>query len=249
MKREFFAAAVILTVALTAGPLNAQVQLFLDEHLVPYDDGNVSAWVFPVAGAMDEAFDDLDDYAKDRSDVRMKKDRGEQMIAEKVSVPAISTHRGDLIGYGYSMGQRDALALIFRMGYDIALNSEEWPDEMENFRTWTRAFMAYHYEQSYARRTDELEKELKSLERDKSQLERKIDRLTDDISKLGRKIAEETETEEINELETEINDSERELKSLMAELPPLESQISSLSTRINQLKAESHTYQSTIGTL
>lgn len=249
MKRNLFARAVVIVASLAIGPLNGQVHLFLDEHLISYDDGNVTAWVFPVAGAMDDAFKDLDDYAKDRSDVRMKKDRGEQMIAEKVSVPAISTHRGDLIGYGYSMGQKDALALIFRMGYDISLNSEEWPDQMENFRTWTRAFMAYHYEQSYTRITDELEKELKDLERDKSQLEKKIDRLTDDISKLGRKIAEETETEEINELETEINDSERELEALMADLPMLESQISSLSTRINQLKAESHTYQSTIGTL
>lgn len=229
--------------------VKAQIHLFLDEQTITLDEVSVSAWVFPVAGSLDEALSDLNDFAKDRSDVRMKSDGREMMIGEKVSIPAISTNRGDLIGFGFSRDLDNDLALVYRLGYDIALNSAEWPDEMENFRSYARAFMAYHFDQSYARRIDELEKELKGFERDKSQLERKIGRLTKDINKLGKKIGEETETEKINELEVEINEAENELKVLMSEVSPLESQISSIQKKIDQNKAESNTYQGTIGVL
>ena len=56
---------------------------------------------FPVARDLDEALDDLREYSKDRSDVKMKKDGENLVIAEKVSIPTFVTKRGDLIGYGY----------------------------------------------------------------------------------------------------------------------------------------------------
>lgn len=79
----------------------------------------------------------------------MKKGGANLIIAEKVSVPVIITKRGDLIGYGFTKDNYYEIALIFRLGYDISINSKEWAVEMNNFCSYAKAFMSYHYEHYY----------------------------------------------------------------------------------------------------
>ena len=91
------------------------------------------------------------------------KNGGENLlIAEKVSIPTIATKRGDLIGYGFITENYYGMALVFQLGYDISINSMEWAVEMNNFRSYAKEFMSYHYEQSYSRRIEALEKEIKT---------------------------------------------------------------------------------------
>jgi len=229
------------------GSLQAQIHLFIEEQEVNLSDGKSSAWVFPVTGSLEEALDDLKDYCKDRSDVKLKKGGDNLIIAEKVSLPIIATKRGDLIGFCYITEQYYAMALVFKLGYDISVNSREWTSEMQNFRNYTKAFMSYHYEQSYARRVKVLEKELKAVEKDKEQNENKINNLTNKINNLSKKIGKETETTKIEGYESDINTHEADIRQLMDTLPGLESKIADLKAQINQTMTESNTYQSTIG--
>jgi prefoldin subunit 5 len=244
MKKILF----ILTAGIMfTGSLQAQIHLFIEEQEVNLSDGKSSAWVFPVTGTVEEALDDLKDYCKDRSDVKMKKGGDNLIIAEKVSLPIIATKRGDLIGFCYITEQYYTMALIFQLGYDISVNSREWTSEMQNFRNYTKAFMSYHYEQSYARRVKVLEKELKAVEKEKGQNENKINNLTNKINNLSKKIGKETETTKIEGYESEINTHEADIRQLMDTLPGLESKIADLKAQINENKTESNTYQSTIG--
>lgn len=229
--------------------LQAQIRLFLDEQEVGLPDGTSSAWVFPIAGIAEDAIEDLDDYGKERSDVKMKKVGDNLIIAEKVSMPAIASKRGDLLGYVYLKDQSYNMAMVFQLGYDISLNSADWSPEMENLRNYAKAFMAYHYEQEYTRRAKPQEKELKDLEKEKKQTENKIGNLNDKINNLGKKIGKETETAKIEAYETDIRTLEADVKQLMDNLPGLESSISQLRARIEQNLAESSVYLSTIGGL
>lgn len=71
--------------------IHAQIHLFLQEQNVKLKDGSSAAWVFPAARDLDEALDDLKDYCKDRSDVKLRNDGDNLVIAEKVSIPSIVT--------------------------------------------------------------------------------------------------------------------------------------------------------------
>ena len=64
--------STIIAVILLTGSANAQIHLFLQEQEINLKDGRSSAWVFPVALDIDEALDDLKEYSKDRSDVKIK---------------------------------------------------------------------------------------------------------------------------------------------------------------------------------
>lgn len=229
--------------------LQAQVHLFLEEQEVGLPDGVSTAWVFPVIGNLEDALEDLDDYCKERSDVKMKNGGNNLIIAEKVSIPAIASKRGDLVGYAYITDQNYNMALVFQLGYDISLNSTDWPTEMGSMRNYAKAFMTYHYEQEYARRLKTQEKELNALEKEKKQNVNKIDNLTNKVNNLGKKIGKETETAKIEAYEAEIRTLEADVKQLMDTLPGLEANITQLKTRIEQNLSESSVYLSTIGGL
>ena len=106
---------LIATIMLT-GSINAQIHLFLQEQEIDLKDGKSSAWVLPVARDLDEALDDLKDYCKDRSDVRLKKRRREsvdcgrsihtQHCHQKGRPVGLRIHNGELLwpGPGISTG-------------------------------------------------------------------------------------------------------------------------------------------------
>jgi prefoldin subunit 5 len=244
MKKLFI---LLLAGCLGTASLDAQMHLFLEEQEVDLEDSRSSAWVFPVARNLEEALDDFKDYCKDRSDIRLKKGGENTLIAEKISLPTIATKRGDLIAHCFITEQYYGMAIVFQLGYDISLNSKEWTTEMQNLRSYAKAFMSYHYEQSYARRIDALEKELKDVEKERNQAENKINNLTKKMNNQSKKIAEETETDKIEELEAEINSLEADIKQLMDTLPGLEARITELKSQIDTNKSESNAYQSAIG--
>ncbi|RLD24190.1 MAG: hypothetical protein DRI70_08505, partial [Bacteroidetes bacterium] len=89
--------SVYIVAILIFPSLDAQIHLFLEEQEVNLKDARSSAWVFPVARDLDEALDDLREYSKDRSDVKMKKDGENLVIAEKVYIASNVTKRGNLV--------------------------------------------------------------------------------------------------------------------------------------------------------
>lgn len=245
MKKGLF---LMLVVILFSVSVSGQIHLFLEEQEFVYGDGKVTGWVFPATGSQEEVLDDMKDYLKDRSDIKLKKAGNNTLVAEKVSLPAITTKRGDLIGYSRITEQNYSMAIVFKLGYDISLSTTEWEKEMQNLKHYVKSFMTYHYEQVYARRVNDLEKELKGVQKEMDQTESKINSLTKKVNNNSKKIAKETETVKIDELEAEINTLEGDMKVLMDTLPGLQAKIDQLKKQIDQNKAESNTYLSTIAT-
>ena len=239
---------LLLAGILFSGSLFSQIHLFLEEQAFIFGDGKVTGWVFPATGSQEEVLDDMKDYLKDRSDIKLKKDGDNILIAEEVSLPAITTKRGDLIGYSQITEQYYSMAIAFRMGYDISLSTAEWPKEMGNLKQYVKSFMIYHYEEVYSRRIKDLEKELNGVEKERDQAESKINSLAKKINNNSKKIGKETETAKIDAFQAEINTLESDMKALMDTLPGLQAKIDQLTKQIDQNKAESSTYLSTIAT-
>ncbi len=233
---------------LLSGLLNAQQHLFLEEQELTFADGKVSAWVFPAAASQEETLNDLKDYLKDRSDIKLKKEGDEILIAEKVSLPAVTTKRADLIGICRITQQYYSMAVIVKLGYDVSLSTAEWPTEMASLHHYVKDFMIFHYEQVYARRISTLEDQIKNVEKERDQTENKIGSLNNKISSNNKKIAKETDNGKINELNTENTTLEGDMKVLTDNLPALVSELDNLKTKVEENKAEVNTYLSTIAT-
>lgn len=239
---------LLLAGMLFSGSLNAQLHLFLEEQEMALPDGKVTAWVFPATSSQEETLDDMKDYLKDRSDLKLKKEGDEMLIAEKVSLPAVTTKRGDLIGICRITEQYYSMAIIFKLGYDVSLSTTDWSAEMENLRQYVKGFMVYHYEQVYARRVKDLEKQIKETEKVRDQTENKIGNIANKIENQKKKIGKESEATKIEALEGEIVTMEADMKRLSDTLPDLELQLTNLHKKVEQNKTEVNAYLSTIGT-
>lgn len=246
MKKYDYLLIVLFSLALS---VQGQSHLFLEEQEVDLEDTRSSAWVFPIYRDVEAALDDLKDYCKERSDVKMKKGGDNVLIGEKVRIPSIADKRGDLIGHAYITDNYYGMALVFQLGYDISVSSAEWEPEMKNFRNYAKEFMAYHYERSFSRKIKDLEKDIKDLEKDIKQTENKIDNSNKKIDNFNKKIGKEENQEKIDEFKTEIAALQAEINTLSSTLPPLNSQVTELRETMNKIKTESHTYLSTIGTI
>jgi len=211
--------------------INAQDNFFLEEQLIQLEDTRFSAWVFPVAHDLDFA---LKEYI---------------MLGEKLSIPGISTKRGDLIGKGFITETYYSVALIFKLGYDISLNSVIWEQEMKNFRSYAREFMSYHFEKAFARRIDGVEKQISDLDKEKKQALNKIDSDNKKIQSLDKKISKETDETKIAESKTEISVLEDNIAGLTNTTTQLQDQIDSLKEDELDINAELHTVQENIGSL
>ncbi len=237
---------LLLAATLFSATLNAQDHLFLREQVITLEDGKVSAWVFPATDSQEETLNDFKDYLKDRSDLKLKKEGDDMLIAEKVSLPAITTKRGDLIGICRVTEQYYSMAVMFKLGYDVSLSTSEYPTEMESLRHYMKAFMTFHYERVYAGRISDLEDQIKDVEKVRDQTEGKIASLNKKFASNTKKITKETDTGKINELNTENTALEGEMKVMTDTLPGLVLQIDNLSKGVEENKTELNTYMSTI---
>jgi len=226
--------------------VHSQIHLFLEEQVVDLGDSRSSAWVFPVAHDLDLAMGDLQDYCKERSDVKLKKEGENILMGEKVSIPTIATKRGDLVGKGFITETYYGVALIFQLGYDISLNSVDFAPEMKNFRNYAKEFMSYHYEKSFTRRVVAVEKQISELEKEKGQGDNKIGSANKRIQNLNKKIAKETDESKISLYKAEIEANEMEITTISSDNSKLQEQIDQLKGDLEKLKEELHKFQANI---
>ena len=240
--------AVLLIASIGILSVHSQIHLFLEEQMTDLGDARSSAWVFPVAHDLELALEDLQDYCKERSDVKLKKEGDNIVMGEKVSIPSIATKRGDLVGKGYITETYYGVALIFQLGYDISLNSIDFAPEMKNFRNYAKEFMSYHYEKSFTRRVVATEKQISDLQKEKGQDENKIGSANKRIKNLNKKIVKETDESKISQYKAEIEANEMEISPLSVNTTKLQEQIDQLQGDMADIKEELNKFQASIAT-
>ncbi len=245
MKKIYTLFAIAFIAALS---VHSQIHLFLEEQMTDLGDARSSAWVFPVAHDLELALEDLQDYCKERSDVKLKKEGDNIVMGEKVSIPSIATKRGDLVGKGYITETYYGVALIFQLGYDISLNSIDFTPEMQNFRNYAKEFMSYHYEKSFTRRVVATEKQISDLQKEKGQDENKIGSANKRIKNLNKKIVKETDESKISQYKAEIEANEMEIAPLSVNTTKLQEQIDLLQGDMADIKEELNKFQASIAT-
>ena len=238
--------AFLLIASMGVISVQAQIHLFLEEQIIDLEDSRSSAWVFPVAHDLELALEDLQDYCKDRSDIKLKKEGDNILMAEKASIPTIATKRGDLVGKGFITETYYGVALVFQMGYDISLNSVDYAPEMKNFRNYAKEFMSYHYEKSFTRRVVAVEELISDLEKEEGQGENKIGTATKRIQSLNKKVAKESDESKVSQYRAEIEANESEITIISGQNAKLKEQTDQLKGDLAKIKEELNKFQANI---
>lgn len=246
MKYKIFLSLVFLGASFC---IAAQVTPFLTEQSISMKDGVQTGWIFPVPGDIKEALDDFDDYCRKNSDIRIRKENNNLYIAEEVSIPKISAKRGDLIGYGQSTSTYNTIAIIFKLGYDISLNSADFPLEMNNLRFYVKSVMSYIFDQHYARRIAVHEKEWNTLDKDRKNKTKEIANLEKSLERNKSRIEKETDEIKIDVIKNEMVTLQADLESASDELPKISTECDRVRIDLDNLINESHQLQVSIGML
>lgn len=227
-------AGIFLTTSL------AQAQYDISEQKVQFDKATASAWVISVG---EEPVKDLQKgfarYAKDQLDVKPKKRGRDMMVAKEVSIPRIASHQGDLKAKFFTKGNQTEMAVAFLTGYDMALNTQENADEMNNLRRFTKNFVkSYKTEQLNEQIADD-QKRKKTIESNYEKNEREHKKLNKNISKLERKLSsDKTEEAKKFEAKNEKIGNESRIMALDEIMANQKSEINKMEQAIQQSQSE-----------
>jgi len=229
--------------------LNGQVNLYIEEQSVTLNNSVLTAWVFPIPGDLQPALNNLRDFSKERSKLKMKKSGSNILIAEEVFIPNISSKRGDFIGYAYATSTHNVMATVFQIGYDISLNTRDWSLEMGNLRNYTKEFMSYLYDRFYADSIALVNKELNSVQKELKKREKEFRKLEKKISGTHNKLINETDPVKLEKLKSDASLLQSDFDYVSDIIPELRLSTVQLKEEVGQLRNSSVQYQNAIGSL
>mgnify|MGYP001828695441 CR=1 FL=1 len=241
--RKFYLLICTILIA-TCG--HSQSVFLLEKAMPTQEASSANVLLFSICKDLEAAEKSFDDFIKDRYDLKVKNNNKYSQIAEKVSIPALSPYRGDLICYFNHTDTGNTASIGFAMGYDIYLNSEDNPEGMANFRNMVKNFMTHHFQEYYQETLDDLEKQLKSANKEVNKRETNITRLKKDDVNLGKKILKEDDPAKKQKLEAEKLEANHKADLLYNELPPYRQQINELDLKIQSVREELNDYLSKI---
>ena len=221
----------------------------LNEDKIITKSLTVTGWVFNVCDDTEYAQDDIKKFLKDRYDFKTKKDSKTSLVVPEVTIPKVSSKRGDLLIYIKHSEVGNMMGLAFVLGYDISLNSKDNEKEMGYFREVAKEFMEYHYNSYYTNIIDDLDKELNSAKKDLLKKENDISGMKKKERNLDKKLAKEDNEEKKKDLETDLEELQTEIEEAYDLLPTLKEQVETLTEKLDEKKELLLDYQNHIKVL
>jgi len=238
----------ITVLMIMANYLGAQ-QMTISERLVTAKSTKITAWVIPVGDDHELAKKTFTEFSK--KELRLKpKSAGKMMVtSEEASIPAISAKRGDFRGVIFSEDNSYKLGVAFAFGYDMIVNSEEYPTEMTALRDITIDYMKFHYTRYYDNMLEKKGRERAKLEKQVKNTEKEISSLRASIRRSEKKIFK-TEDQAVElEHQAKIDQNKMKIQNLNLKLPQLNHKIEEKSEEIDNTKIEYNEVMAQIRTL
>ena len=228
---------------------NAQNLFVMEDQVNTEEDRNVNVLIIKTTDDFEEAIDNYKKFAKDIYDLKVKKLNNNSYIIEEVDVAQLSVKRGDLKTYLYHTDTVNILAFSFLLGYDISLNSEDYPQEMSESKNFVIKYMEYNYKQYNADRIKELDKLLDKSQKELSQMDKEVSSLKKKVDSIEKKAGKETDEAKIRELQSERQSLENDIQQLLNELPPLRDQVGENENAVFEMKKEMNSHLQAISKL
>lgn len=225
---------ILLVSTLITSMLNAQ-NITLQETKKQYGDENYSSWVAEVEEVdADFARKSFSRYAKEQLDLKMHKHLKNGLIAKEVKITQVyPSRRADLVANFNEQGESSELAISFVMGYDIILNSEDNPAEMQNFRLLASDIIFNIYQDYYEQQIKDLETEKKEINKKIAKNDRTKKSLTKKIQKNQKAMNQEGQVNQV-ELEADNIGYQANITAIEEMNQRLRDEISKLDEHIKQ---------------
>lgn len=110
------------------------------------------------------------------------------LIAKELVINSISEKRGDFIAYFVNKGEDISLNIAFKLGYDISLNSNQYPDEFSKLKNLLESFVYKYYNENLKDQIKDKSKEIKKMTNEKEKNESQIKKSNKLIEKSDEKI-------------------------------------------------------------
>lgn len=191
-------------------------------------------------------------FVKTHLQQKMDEKDNVQIVKETV-INQVSDKRGDLISYIYKTGNELSFNIAFKLGYDVYLNSDKFPEEFKKFNDFLEYF-TYNYYNDYLpayikglnKNLRDLEKEVKTAKksikkstRSNKQNDRKISKNEKKISKLESKAELDTkETLRLNEAKQQIVQYQKQLEYNSGLVKVSEGILVALDPKVSELQKE-----------
>ena len=258
MQSKLLIPNIFLCIALCFGSLNAQlIDQHVQEETLLIEGVSTSVQKARVVGELDEFRELWRDFLKDEFDIKTSR-KGEVILAEKVVINRITDRRGDLILFIFPLEKEVEFNVAFKLGYDVYLNSAEFPDEAQNLKDFAVYFINYYYYrylEDYIKQQEknfeDLNRELRSNTKAITKADKTVAKLEKNISKndkrtdklrLSLETAPEQEKEdilgELNEIRIKNSEYNQEIAETRAPLSKHEEIIKTLEPKIEKLEKQ-----------
>ena len=221
---------ILCIVALFIPKIHSQ-QIVLKEHSISLDKKQSDAWSVELNEDQDLVMKGFHRYMKDKYDVTPSKKNKTTFTYNQVVIPPISQKAGDLKGLIHMDDNGLFLSISFFFGYDIYVNYEEYPEEMDGLRELLLDFIVDLRANAYKEEIAEDEKRLAKMSAQLSKSEKTVESVSKQLEKTSKSLLKADEKNEKDEL-FDLNNKKTELEGELATEKQL---ISNLQSEIDQV--------------
>lgn len=126
------------------------------------------------------------EFVKKHLQKTMKENDGVLVTPQSV-VNQITDKRGDLMTYIYNKDNQVSLNMAYKLGYDVYLNSAQFPEEFEKMKEFMVFFVSNYYNNFLPGYIKQKEKSLKVLEKERNKAQKLIAKTKKKNKKLNKK--------------------------------------------------------------
>lgn len=235
MKHAIVLIALIVLI-FTAKAQNSLINVSESQLLI--DGVMINVASAKMTGEMKDIQKEWENYIKDQLDSRLKEKNGVYYIEETV-INKITDKRGDVISYIYVFDNSVSFNFAYKLGYDVYVNSLDYPLEFNNQIGFVNHFLTNYYINYLPKKIKEVKKEQKKLLKEYKKSNKIIAKTEKENKKLEKQNANPKEKTDIklNAEQINVNTSLIESKSKF---------ISDIDPKIKSVKDELSTYELTL---
>ena len=197
----------IIAIVFSIISLAAQ-EIEIHEEQVLIEKALTSAWVFEVSEDPAVIMKLFMDFTSNNFELDPKKKKNKSVLIEQSVVPGISDKSGDL-WLVFNTDQVVRASMAFLLGYDIAINSEDYPEEMEGMKGFALEFIVYYKTTLKTEQIEDITDRLEGLKKSLAKQQSTSGDLSKQIAKTEKKLLKESDEEK----KFELNNENVELKS------------------------------------
>jgi len=211
--------------------------VLINEGEITINKKPANAWVSVITDDADMVQKSFVSFAKDKYGLKAKKKGSDFAVIEQATIPSISEKQGDLWVAFYRDGKSQRMGMSYLLGYDISINSAEYPAEMKKLKAFYQDFMLYYKTEYYNAFVVKNTERMQDLSSDLSKVQKELKSLSKSSGKVEKSLSNESD----DEVKFDLINENIELKALIKAKNEIElnikKEISKVSSALDKEKA------------